>query len=77
MVETNGEFLRLGKNTWVRAQAIVVIRGRPSVDMAGEGGSEVIVRATAPTNPNAYTVWTEHSPQDIIAAIRTAEVDLS
>lgn len=63
-LETNGRFLRLNRTVWVRADAIVVIRARQS----GEGeGSEVIVRATAASNPNAYTVWTD-LPADLIMA---------
>ena len=67
MIETNGPFLRLGKNTWVRASAVVVIRGRP-IDHDREG-AEVVVRSAGTTSPNAYAVWTEYPVADIIAAI--------
>ena len=70
MIETNGGFLRLGKNTWVRGEAIVVIRGRPREN--GEESAEVVVRGTSPTSPNAYSVWTDHSVADIIGAIAQA-----
>lgn len=67
-VHVNGPFIRLGKTTWVRYDAIVIIRSRNTANQGGEG-SEVIVKSPAVSTPNAYTVWTDQTADQIISAV--------
>jgi hypothetical protein len=68
LVHVNGPFIRIGKSTWVRYDAIVVIRARNTANQGGEG-SEVVVRGMATHSMNAYTVWTDQTAEQIIAAV--------
>jgi hypothetical protein len=67
-IHVNGPFLRLGKSTWVRHDAIVIIRSRNTNTPEGSG-SEVVMRNMATHSNNAYVVWTDQTAEQIIAAV--------
>lgn len=69
-IHVNGPFLRLTKSVWVRASAIVIIRGRSTANPEGSG-SEVVVRTNSLASgegARSYVVWTEFGAEQIIAA---------
>ena len=68
IIEVNGGFLRLTRNTWVKAEAIIVIKSRALPE--GEEGAEVILRATnVGGGATAYAVWSDWPVATIIGAI--------
>jgi hypothetical protein len=67
-IRVNGPFLLLGKSTWVRYDAILIIRSRNTNNPDG-AGSEVVMRSMATHSNNAYVVWTDQPAEQIISAV--------
>lgn len=75
-IRTYGPFLQIGPRAYIHYAAIKIIRARTYPTTTGESqtGSEVITDALAVGGevPHPYVLWTEHTPAEIIEAIKYA-----